>query len=290
MLPPYQGKGFGLHLLEAVNSTATARSCYDVTMEEPSVVLQKLRDTMDVMRLLSLPFIDEAVRNAVSKVQPKKDLTPSRSVSEISGNGKGEIIHVNGSNLDGPSRKLRKGSKEKSLLAPPAHLVEDIRKKFKMSKMQFKRCWEQLLFIYLDPKDTEGQDVFQEALVQRLNLEIFAKENDNKSVGKRVVDTDNEYDNSKTFVMMRSRNMDPVDGTVSAHPHLEEEVPGDEVQALTPGPEEKAQVLQEELKERECELIGVAQNVSRLGRAVGFNFPSMKVWEQAIPETSDHAT
>ncbi|CAM6085157.1 unnamed protein product [Calypogeia fissa] len=287
VLPPYQGSGFGLHLLESVNATATARSCYDVTMEEPSVVLQKLRDTMDVLRFLSLPSIDEAIKDALRKLQLKKNMALSRSGSEISGDQSGALINVNGSNLNVPSQKLRQGSKGKSLLAPPAHLVEEVRENLKVSKMQFKRCWEQLLFMYLDPTDRHVQDVFQEALVQRLNLEIFEKDSGNKGVGKRVVDTDNEYDSSKTFVMMRNRKIDSVDGSGA---FLEEEVAGDEVQALTPGPEEKGKILQEELREREDELQGVAQSVSRHCRALGFDFPSLKIWEQAISETSELAS
>ncbi|EFJ07249.1 hypothetical protein SELMODRAFT_133997, partial [Selaginella moellendorffii] len=51
VLPPYQNKQHGYHLVNAVNDIAMRRNSFDVTMEDPSDKLQLLRDCMDVMRL-----------------------------------------------------------------------------------------------------------------------------------------------------------------------------------------------------------------------------------------------
>lgn len=292
VLPPYQGDGFGLHLLQAINTAAIARNCYDVTMEEPSMVLQKLRDTMDVLRLLALPSIDGVVKDAVGKLQAKKEAALRGDGSEGSAGDKtGALVNFDGSCADAAAASQSSqppGAKEKSLLAPPGPLVEEARKALKVSKMQFKRCWEQLLFLYLDPKDRDLQDVFQAALVERFNAEIFEKESSKTSVGKRVIDIDNEYDNSKTFIMIRKRKFDAVDGNGNTGEEGSD-APSGEVAALVPGPEEKAKVLGEELQQRQDDMRSVAQTVAGHCRTLGLNFPSMNIWEQVDLGTVEQA-
>jgi GNAT superfamily N-acetyltransferase len=47
VLPPYQGEGHGLRLLEAINYIAQSENIYDVTIEDPSDYLQYVRSSID---------------------------------------------------------------------------------------------------------------------------------------------------------------------------------------------------------------------------------------------------
>lgn len=195
VFPPYQGKGHGLLLLEAVNKTAVSRDSYDVTVEEPSESLQELRDCMDTIRLLSFEPVMPAVKSAVQKLKEANPSDKSAADHCLEGN-------VNNETVTTSSTK----PKNKSGWFPPPGLVEEVRKHLKISKKQFKRCWEILLYLNLDRSDSQCEDKYHISLMEQIMSELFDKSSEKSAKGKRVIDIDNEYDNSKTFIMVRTRN------------------------------------------------------------------------------------
>jgi len=195
VFPPYQGKGHGLLLLEAVNKTAVSRDSYDVTVEEPSESLQELRDCMDTIRLLSFEPVMPAVKSAVQKLKEANFSDKSVADHSLEGNGNSETASTSSTK-----------PKNKSWWFPLPGLVEEVRKHLKISKKQFKRCWEILLYLNLDRSDSQCQDKYHISLMEQIMSELFDKSSEKSAKGKRVIDTDNEYDNSKTFIMIRTRN------------------------------------------------------------------------------------
>uniref|UniRef100_A0A0D3H5P5 Histone acetyltransferase n=1 Tax=Oryza barthii TaxID=65489 RepID=A0A0D3H5P5_9ORYZ len=61
VLPPYQGEGHGLRLLETINSISESENIYDVTIEDPSDYLQYIRSSIDCLRLLTFDPIKPAL-------------------------------------------------------------------------------------------------------------------------------------------------------------------------------------------------------------------------------------
>lgn len=69
VLPPYQGEGHGLGLLEAINYIAQSENIYDVTIESPSDYLQYVRSSIDCLRLLMFDPIKPALGAIVSSLK-----------------------------------------------------------------------------------------------------------------------------------------------------------------------------------------------------------------------------
>lgn len=238
VLPPYQGKQNGLHLLEAVYKTAVERDCYDVTMEEPSESLQDLRDCMDVLGMLSF----ETLRSSLYSF----------------------LMRLRG----GYKPLTQHGSFEEWL--PSQDLVEAIRKSFKISKAQLHRCWEVLLFLHMHETDVNAQDMFRELVTWRLKVELFGKsKSNNVSDNKQIIDTQNEYDSSKTFVMCKVRpSLNGASNGIDEHrevevqQHLQDIVDGN-------GQVDTEKELQELIEERKGEIDRVAENVIRHSKIAG---------------------
>ncbi|CAL5389827.1 unnamed protein product [Camellia sinensis] len=65
VLPPYQRKGYGRHLLEVLNNVAVCENVYDLTIEEPLDSLQHVRTCIDVGRLLVFNRIQKALNSTI---------------------------------------------------------------------------------------------------------------------------------------------------------------------------------------------------------------------------------
>ncbi|XP_002991678.2 histone acetyltransferase type B catalytic subunit isoform X1 [Selaginella moellendorffii] len=222
VLPPYQNKQHGYHLVNAVNDIAMRRNSFDVTMEDPSDKLQLLRDCMDVMRLLDSTPVLSQVRLAVQRIKEGKT-----------------------------------GSEE---LLPPSNLACVVRRELKISKVQFKRCWEVMILVHLDPGDEKA---FTELLSKRLSAELFESKESQQPKLKHVVDTENKYDSSKTFVMMKFRQRDG----------------GDEAQDGEVDASQREEALKELVKEKKSHILSAVKKVASLcslrGTPVHFN---PRVW------------
>lgn len=232
VLPPYQGKQNGFHLLEAVYKTAVEQGSYEVTMEEPSNDLQVLRECMDAVCLLAFEPVRFELQEALSKLRAS-----SKSNSTI--------------------------SNFQAWMPSPA-LIEKVRQNFKICRLQLQYCW--LVMMYLHVMN-EGEDnilsVFRNLVAWSLKLEVFGSpKSSNVGKNKLLLDVENEYDSSRTFVMFKvkpsldntSNGIAKVGELESDQDHLKEAVDMD--------PEANAEnAYQDLLKEREEEIHEVAGKV-----------------------------
>ncbi|MCO5556558.1 hypothetical protein L7F22_010108 [Adiantum nelumboides] len=238
VLPPYRGKQNGFHLLEAVYKSAVARGSFEVTMEEPSSDLQVLRECMDAVSLLSFDPVRSELQRALSKL--KRD-----------------------SELNGSIANFQAWS-------PSPSVVENVRQTFKVCKSQFRYCWQVLMYLHIMGEVEEKVlSSFQSLVAWSLKLEVFGNSK-SADVGKNklLLDVENEYDSSRSFVMVKVKPSvgNGSNGVVKAgeleSAHLKEAVDMD--------PEANAEnAFQELLKEREEEINQVAEKVMQYLKVAG---------------------
>ncbi|KDP33753.1 hypothetical protein JCGZ_07324 [Jatropha curcas] len=167
VLPPYQHKGYGRHLVEVVSNVAISEDVYDLTVEEPLDYFQHVRTCVDIQRLLAFDSIQDAINSAVSKLK---------------------------------QGKLSKKTHAPRFMPPPT-VIEDVRKALKINRKQFLQCWEVLIYLGLDPADKCMED-FVTIISNRVKADILGK--DSGSSGKQVIDVPSDYNPEMSFVMFRS--------------------------------------------------------------------------------------
>lgn len=238
VLPPYQCKQNGLYLLEAVYKTAVERDSFEVTMEEPSNDLQVLRECMDVVRLLAF----EPVR----------------------------------SDLHTTLLKLRMSSKPQASVMncqdwmPSPALVEKVRQEFKICRLQFQYCWQVLIYLHVMHGGEENTlATFRNLVAWLVKIEVFGNpKSSNVGNNKQLVDVENEYDSSRTFVMFKVKSSlrDAHDGIAKGTELGSECLEA----AVDMDPEANVEnAYQELLKEREEEIHQVADKVLRNLKGAG---------------------
>ncbi|GMH23789.1 hypothetical protein Nepgr_025632 [Nepenthes gracilis] len=169
ILPPYQRKGYGRCLLEALNHVAISENVYELTIEEPLDSLQCIRNSLDIPRLLAC----NSVQHAIDEV----------------------VLHVKEANL---SKRTHT-----SQFLPPWSTVEDVRSHLKINKKQFTQCWEILIYLALDPIDKYMQN-YRTFIMDRVKAVILGK--DSGTTGKKVINIPSDYDEETSFVMYKSRD------------------------------------------------------------------------------------
>lgn len=179
VLPPYQGKGHGRLLLEALNSVAISENVYDVTIEEPSEYFQYIRTCIDTLRLLTFDPIKPAIDPVISYLK---------------------------------EANLSKRSCRESQPGPPRSVIELARQKLKINKKQFLRCWEILIFVLLEPKKGKLMENFKVFVSDRLKREILDK--DAGAKGKKLVEVPNDYGHEMTFAVFWSADDDGEDSNM----------------------------------------------------------------------------
>ncbi|XP_020528794.1 histone acetyltransferase type B catalytic subunit isoform X3 [Amborella trichopoda] len=167
VLPPYQGKGYGRHLLEAVNTIAVSRNMFDITIEEPSEHLQNIRDCMDTIRLLTFAPLKTILSSLFSRLKEERPQNSSIAFKYF----------------------------------PPKSLVGEVRKELKIYKKQFLQCWEVLLFLGFY-KISASTEIFRAWLAAKVEAETFDR-GEISAMKKCVIDVQNECGHDKTFVMVR---------------------------------------------------------------------------------------
>ncbi|WVZ64676.1 hypothetical protein U9M48_014166 [Paspalum notatum var. saurae] len=183
VLPPYQGEGYGLCLLEAINYIAQSENIYDVTIEDPSDYLQYVRSSIDCLRLLTFEPIKAALNDMVSSLKE--------------------------TNLSKRTHSLR--------IVPPSDLVETVRQKLKINKKQFLRCWEILIYLNLDSEDLKSMDNFRACIYDRIKGEILGSASGTN--GKRLIQMPSSFNEEKSFaVYWTQESGDTDDQTVEQQP------------------------------------------------------------------------
>ncbi|KAJ4846273.1 hypothetical protein Tsubulata_008790 [Turnera subulata] len=169
VLPPYQKKGYGGHLVEVLGNVAMAEDVYDLTVEEPLEDFQRVRTCVDIRRLLHFDPIKDAVQSTVSQLTHGK-LTKKTNVPRF---------------------------------IPPSTVIEEVRKALKINRKQFLQCWEVLIYLGLNPVDKHLDD-FVTVIASRVKADILGKDSGNG--GKEVIEVPSNYDPEMSFVMFRSQN------------------------------------------------------------------------------------
>ncbi|KAH7281028.1 hypothetical protein KP509_36G026200 [Ceratopteris richardii] len=174
VLPPYQGMQNGFHILEAIYKTAVERGSFEVTMEEPSNDLQVLRECMDTVCLLSFDPARQELRSALSKLKMGTE------------SGNTESFHA---------------------WMPSPALNEEVRQTFKICKSQLRYCWQVLMYLHVKGQSEKVISSFQSLLAWSLRHEVFGNSK-SADVGKNklLLDVENEYDSSRTFVMFKVKS------------------------------------------------------------------------------------
>ncbi|WCJ42626.1 Histone acetyltransferase type B catalytic subunit [Euphorbia peplus] len=171
VLPPYQHKGYGRHLLEVVHNFAISEDVYDFTVEEPLDYFQHVRTCSDIQRLLAFDPIQDVVKSAVSNLKQGK-LSKKTHVPRF---------------------------------MPPLSAIDDVRKTLKINRKQFLQCWEILIYLGLNPED-KCMDDFVTIISNRVKTDILGK--DSGSRGKKVIEVPTEYDPEMSFAMFSSGNVE----------------------------------------------------------------------------------
>nr|CAB3456878.1 unnamed protein product [Digitaria exilis] len=183
VLPPHQGEGHGLSLLEAINSIALSENIYDVTIEDPSDYLQYVRSSIDCLRLLTFDPIKPVLSAMVTSLKE--------------------------TNLSKRTCSLR--------MVPPADLTETVRQKLKINKKQFMRCWEILIYLSLDSEDRKSMDNFRACIYDRIKSEILGGAAGTN--GKRLVQMPSSLNEEMSFaVYWTLEGGDAEDQTVEQQP------------------------------------------------------------------------
>ncbi|WJX58762.1 histone acetyltransferase [Trifolium repens] len=167
VLPPYQHKGYGRFLIEVLNDVAVSENVFDLTIEEPLDNLQHVRSCVDTQRLLRFEPIQHLVTKAVSFLK------------------------------DG---KLSKKTHSPRFTPPPS-AIEEVRKNLKITKTQFLKCWEVLIYIGLNPID-KYMDNFVSVISERVKYDILGKESGTS--GKQLIEVPSDVGQETSFVMFKS--------------------------------------------------------------------------------------
>lgn len=175
VLPPYQGEGHGLGLLEAINYIAQSENIYDVTIESPSDYLQYVRSSIDCLRLLMFDPIKPALGAIVSSLKE--------------------------TNLSKRAQSLR--------MVPPADLMETVRQKLKINKKQFLRCWEILIFLSLDSQDHKSMDNFRACIYDRMKGEILGSASGTNR--KRLLQMPTSFNKEASFAVYWTQEIEDED-------------------------------------------------------------------------------
>ncbi|KAL6599287.1 hypothetical protein ACP70R_045781 [Stipagrostis hirtigluma subsp. patula] len=183
VLPPYQGEGHGLRLLETINSVAQSENIYDLTIEDPSDYLQYIRSSIDCLRLLSFDSVKPVLSAMVTSLKE--------------------------ANLSKRTRSFR--------MVPPAELTETVRQKLKINKKQFLRCWEILIYLSLDSEDRKSIDNFRACIYDRIKGELLGSATGTN--GKRLLQIPSSFKEEESFaVYWTQEGGDADDQTVEQQP------------------------------------------------------------------------
>lgn len=167
VLPPYQHKGYGRYLLEALNSVAISENVYDTTVEDPLDYFQHVRTCVDTLRLLNFDLIQQAVNSVTTCLKEEK---------------------------------LSKKTQTPKFL-PSATLVEDVRKFLKINKKQFLQCWYILVYLGLNPIDKYMEN-YEMLISDHMKASLLEK--DYGTGGKRLIEVPSDYDQEMSFIMFKS--------------------------------------------------------------------------------------
>lgn len=170
VFPPYQRQGHGRRLLQAVYDNAIECGCFEVTVEDPAPAFQRLRDVLDLQRIVGAGFFARSDSSDVSK-------------------------------SPGTRRKRQRTSSFPNALEKwDARYAKDIREQLKIPISQIRRLYEMLKLHELRSNDDEqAWTDYRLEVKRRLQREVLggvrrSVEDRKKILADLYDDTIKEYD------------------------------------------------------------------------------------------------
>ena len=180
VLPPYQRKGFGAKLLDAVRAYARmqdeageGKEVADITVEDPTDQLQRLRDVRDCIAASENKDIVLAVKTAARRA----------------------FAAAQSSTADPLHRKQKLKQAQAALRLPKRCYETNFKKDLKICEPQAKRVWEALLFVWAKqcqaPSEGVVADAFRTNVLNRLKKKHMASlgKGEDDVGSKRIRDT-----------------------------------------------------------------------------------------------------
>ena len=186
VLPPYQRKGFGAKLLDAVRVYAQmqdkeeGKEIADITVEDPTDQLQRLRDVRDCVAATENEGIVQAVKTAAR-------LAFAATTSSANGDPL----------VDDRKQKLKRA--QSALRLPKLCYDTNFKKDLKICEPQAKRVWEALLFVWAKqcgaPNEGIVADAFRTNVLNRLKKKHMASlgKGEDDVGSKRIRDTEDGF-------------------------------------------------------------------------------------------------
>ena len=166
VLPPYQGRGVGTLLVQAAYHVADAKQAIDITLEDPTDDMQRIRDKIDLERCMAAQWPREEAEKVLQTVLKGK----GKEVKKEDENGRNE---------------------QPSPLSAPSPLLTRLQKEIRMSRQQSVRMWEGLLYAVAVPLGLEAL-ASVEGLV-RASIEAQVSGAKKGSEGKKLTDTESGF-------------------------------------------------------------------------------------------------
>ncbi|GAX79231.1 hypothetical protein CEUSTIGMA_g6671.t1 [Chlamydomonas eustigma] len=227
VLPPYQGLGLGKIMIQLAYDMAIQKQCTDLTFEDPSPQLQRVREKLEVEMMCSHPWV-------VEKVQ--------------------ECLEASKRCLDNLAVAAR-------ALLPSATLLSRINQELKIHRRQVQAVWEAVLFIQCGGQCTQA--ALCQLIKNRLNVETFGSicAGDAK---KKVHPVQDVTGGNRSFIMMATKESTlPLCGTSMDEESSESNATASgRLNVVMVSNEEKELRLQELVEER----MGQLHTLSRLLR------------------------
>ncbi|KAG1669886.1 hypothetical protein FOA52_002412 [Chlamydomonas sp. UWO 241] len=182
VLPPYQGLGIGKRMLQLAYEQAAQKRCLDLTIEDPSDNLQRVREKLEVEMLLETPWAPELAAAAAASAS-----------SASSSRGRGAP----------PTPQLPS--------PPPAFLASCVAE-LRVPRREARVAWEALLFLQPQMRSGRGRAALEALVRARVDEANFGKVSAGtlkKAVHRVLTMGDAPKDKQDfSFVMMRTRLAD----------------------------------------------------------------------------------
>ncbi len=167
VLPCHQGRGVGSLLVEAAYKVTDELQAVNITMEDPTDDMQRLRDKMDLKRMLAAEWPQEEALTCL-----KNALSGTRTAEE-----KNDML---------------------SPLSATPECLTKLQKELRVSRKQASRMWEGLLYAVAVPQGVPATAAVEGMVSAALEAQVAGAKKG--SEGKKLVETESG------FVMLKSKS------------------------------------------------------------------------------------
>mmetsp|Transcript_23975 Transcript_23975/g.52458 ORF Transcript_23975/g.52458 Transcript_23975/m.52458 type:complete len:574 (-) Transcript_23975:376-2097(-) len=235
VMPPFQGLGLGKKMLQIAYQMAVDRGCIDLTVEDPSPNMQRMREKTEVEMMASTSWVQQQADRCVQAALQGQTSWPAASPVQVEASGEAAAPSA----AAGP---LVAGAE--AALTPPASFWTRLTAGLKIHKREARMVWEALL--YAQPgllEDAHGKAAVTKLVELRLEASNFAYDGSNAET-KKVVDLNKSGSN---FIMMRAKvTPEEASASSSAGPAAAT----GRINVVTYTAEQKAERMQELMDER----------------------------------------